>query len=52
MFDNSKDFTRLGTLTKENRIADYYQPDSATQPKILDPEVEEMLLRGDRQGLI
>lgn len=47
MFDNSKEFTRLGTLSKENRIAEYYYPDSTTQPKSLPAEIEQMLLRGD-----
>jgi len=27
MFQNSNEFTQLGTLTKENRVADYYPPD-------------------------
>ena len=33
MFHNSKEFTQLGTLAKENRIAEYYQPDIPPQPK-------------------
>ena len=35
MFQNSKEFTQLGTLAKENRTAEYYQPDIPTQPKPL-----------------
>lgn len=35
MFQNSKEFTQLGTLAKENRTAEYYQPDVPPQPKPL-----------------
>ena len=44
MFGNSKEFTQLGTLTKENRFAEYYQPDVATQPKPLKAYAEQELL--------
>lgn len=33
MFDNSKEFTQLGNLAKENRVAEYYNPDISTQVK-------------------
>lgn len=35
MFQNSREFTQLGTLAKENRTAEYYQPDIPPQPKPL-----------------
>jgi hypothetical protein len=35
MFQNSKEFTQLGTLAKEHRSSEYYQPDVPTQPKPL-----------------
>jgi len=35
MFQNSKEFTQLGTLAKENRISEYYKPDIPAQPKPL-----------------
>ena len=46
LFENSREFTRLGTLAKENRIAEYYQPDPSTQPRPLPSLVEEMLKNG------
>ena len=46
LFENSSEFTRLGTLAMENRIANYYQPDPSTQPRPLPPLVEEMLRNG------
>lgn len=46
MFQNSKEFTQLGTLAKENRTAEYYQPDIPTQPKPLqDPNDLSYLTR-------
>jgi len=35
MFQNSKEFTQLGTLAKENRTSEYYQPEIPPQPKAL-----------------
>jgi len=35
MFQNSKEFTQLGTLAKDGRTAEYYQPEIPAQPKPL-----------------
>ena len=46
MFYNSKEFQQLGTLAKENRTAEYFQPDVATQPRMMaNKEAEEQLLK-------
>lgn len=43
-FGYSKQFTQLDTLTTENRIAEYNQPDVATQPNPLNAYAEQELL--------
>ena len=42
MFQNSKEFTQLGTLAKDNRIAEYYQPDVPPQPKQLSNDIPDV----------
>lgn len=49
MFQNSKEFTQLGTLAKENRTAEYYQPDIPPQPRPLqDPNDLSYLMGVER----
>lgn len=47
MFQNSKEFTQLGTLAKENRTAEYYQPEIPPQPKALQDAHDLGYLTGD-----
>lgn len=49
MFQNSKEFTQMGTLAKENRIAEYYQPDITPQPKPLQDAGDLAALHGVRK---
>ena len=44
MFQNSNEFTQLGTLTKENRVIDYYPPD---QPSLSKPSARSIDLIND-----
>lgn len=34
-FQNSKEFDQLGTLAKNNRAVEYFQPEIAPQPKAM-----------------
>ena len=41
MFQNSNEFTQLGTLTKENRIAEYFPPDQQqSAPKLSERSID------------